>query len=156
MNSMKPFRTSISLVILNDDQQVLIVKRPDDPDDMLRNLWGLPAVTVSPGETLTEAAQRVGLTKLGVKVKVGRKIGESTKDRGKYTLRLIDYDARIVDGQPVVPQVGGAVTQYVEVRFVDDPTILIPAAQHGSQCTEIYLDYLGIDWQMVPSGVSEP
>jgi 8-oxo-dGTP diphosphatase len=144
---MKPFKEAVSLVIANQDNYFLAVKRPDNPDDDLAGVWGFPAVTLKDGENHQAAATRVGRQKLGVEIELGEKIGDSTHDRGTYTLHLTDYKAKIVSGVPKAPQSDKSVTQYSECKFSNDPTILIPAAQRGSQCTQLFLESLGVDWK---------
>ena len=144
---MKPFKEAVSLVITDDNNNFLAVKRPDDPNDDLAGIWGFPAVTIKENESHQEAAARVGHQKLGVNIELGEKIGDSTHDRGTYTLHLTDYRASIISGTPKAPQSDTTVTQYDECRFSNDPMILIPAAQKGSQCTQLFLESLGIDWK---------
>ncbi|MDB5170276.1 MAG: MutT/nudix family protein [Candidatus Saccharibacteria bacterium] len=144
---MKPFKEAVSLVIVSSDNKFLAVKRPDNPSDDLAGVWGFPAVTLNEGESHDDGAARVGRQKLGVDIMLGEKIGESTHDRGTYTLHLTDYRAEIVDGEPVAPQDDTSVTQYSECKYSDDPIILIPAAKRGSQCTQLFLESLGIDWE---------
>jgi 8-oxo-dGTP diphosphatase len=144
---MKPFKEAISLVITNDDGKFLTVKRPDNPKDDLAGVWGFPAVTLNENESHTDAAARVGKQKLGVEIELGDKIGDSTHDRMTYILHLTDYKAKIVSGEASSPQNDYSVTQYSECRYSDDATILIPAARSGSQCTQLYLELLGIDWK---------
>lgn len=144
---MKPFKEAVSLVITNQDNHFLAVKRPDNTKDDLAGVWGFPAVTLQENESHKDAATRVGSQKLGVQIKLGEKINDNTHDRGTYILHLTDYRAKIVSGEPSVPQNDTSVTQYAECRYSDDPTILIPAARRGSQCSQLYLESLGIDWK---------
>ena len=144
---MKPFKETVSLVITNKNGDFLAVKRPDDPNDDLANVWGFPAVTLKDEESHQDAATRVGRQKLGVEIELGEKIGDSTHDRNTYTLHLTDYKAKILSGEPKAPQSDTSVTQYSDCKYSDDPTILIPAARKGSQCTQLFLESLGIDWK---------
>ncbi len=144
---MEPLKEAVSLVITDNNKKFLAVKRPDDPSDDLAGVWGFPAVTLQEGESHEDAAARVGLQKLGVYIKLGKKIGDSTHDRGAYALLLTDYNAEITKGTPVAPQSDTSVTQYSEYVYADDPTILIPAAKRGSQCTQLFLKSVGIDWE---------
>ncbi len=144
---MKPTKESVSLVIKDQKNNFLIVKRADDPEDDLANVWGFPAATLREGETRQELAMRVAHSKLGVEVELGDVIGESTHDRGGYVLHLVDYEARITDGTPVVPQADTSVSQYADWKFTDDPSALLEAAQKGSQCTQIFLKSIGENWE---------
>jgi 8-oxo-dGTP diphosphatase len=144
---MGTFKEAVALVITDDKGKFLAVKRPYDPTDDLAGMWGFPAVTLKEGENHQEAAIRVGHQKLGVDIALGEKIGDSTHDRGNYTLRLTDYGAWVVGGEPKVPQSDASVTQYVACKYSDDPTILIPAARKGSQCAQLFLESVGVDWR---------
>jgi hypothetical protein len=132
---------SVALVVRDDVGRFLVVRRPDDPDDPLAGVWGLPAVTLRDGEDERAAAERAGRDKLGVTLRVGRKIGEKTADRGAYLLRLSDYEATTTQGTPTVPQDDPAVTQYTESRFTTDRGMLAEAAKKGSICARIFLEY---------------
>jgi hypothetical protein len=133
-------KQSVALVVRDADDRFLIVKRPDDPADPLALVWGLPAITLLPGEDEHAAAERVGLVKLGVTLAVGRKLGELTASRGDYLLRLSDYEATVVSGKVSVPQPDDSMTQYVECRFTSDPALLNEAARRGSLCVRIFLE----------------
>ncbi len=144
---MKPSYEAVSLIITDEDGKFLAVKRPDNPNDDIAGVWGLPAANLQEGESHEEAARRIGMQKLGVEIELGVKVGDSTHDRTTYTLHLTDYKAKVKSGVPAAPQSDTSVTQYSKCKFSDDPNLLVPAAQKGSQCTQIYLESLGIDWQ---------
>ena len=119
--------------------EFLVVRRPDDPADPLAGLWGLPAVTLRPGEDELAAVRRVGRDKLGAALTAGPRIGEKAADRGGYRLRLADYEAVLVAGEPTVPQPDDSVTQYTACRFTADPAVLAAAAARGSLCAQLFL-----------------
>ena len=104
--------------------------------------WGLPAVTLRDGEDERGAVVRAGRVKLGVELAPGRRIGEKTADRGGYLLRLADYEATIVSGEPWVPQPDASMTQYTACRFTADPAVLGEAAARGSVCAQVFLEDL--------------
>ena len=144
---MKPTKNSVAIVIKNSQGQFLVVKRPEDEDGLLAGVWGFPAITLHDGESEPDAALRVGQTKLGVNLQIGDKIGERTADRSNYVLHLSNYAATIASGDsPKVPQPDTSMTQYVELKYADDPRILFSAAQHGSLCSQVYLASIGVDW----------
>ena len=138
---MKLEKHSVAVVVRGDDGTFLAVRRPDDPEDPLAGLWGLPAVTLADGEDELSGVIRAGRVKLGVELTVGRKIGEKTADRGEYVLFLSDYEAAIKSGTPSVPQPDNAMTQYAEFAFTDDPRLLAEAAEAGSLCAQIFLEH---------------
>jgi 8-oxo-dGTP diphosphatase len=130
-------KRSVAVVVRDEMGRFLIVRRPDDPADPLAGLWGLPAVTLAPGEDEQSAASRAGHLKLGVRLRVGAKIGEA--DSPERALHLSDYEATILSGTVSVPQPGTGVTQYTECRFTDDPATLAEAAERGSLCAQVFL-----------------
>jgi 8-oxo-dGTP diphosphatase len=131
---------SVAVVVRDERGWFLAVKRPDDPDDPLAGVWGLPAVTLRHNEDEHAAAERVGRDKLGVTLRVGRKIGGKRADRGTYVLHLSDYEATIAHGIPTVPGTDPTVTQYTQAQFTDDDAILADAAAKGSLCAQIFLE----------------
>ena len=139
MGGMKPVKRSVAVVISGAGGTFLIVRRPDDAEDPLSGVWGLPAITLRDGEDEAAAVVRVGRVKLGVDLAVGRKLGAKTADRGGYLLQLADYAATIIAGKPSVPQGDTSMTQYAELRFTDDPGMLGEAAVKGSLCAQIFL-----------------
>ena len=150
---MKPVKRSVAVVVrpagAPDDgaphegaasaAEFLVVRRPADPADPLAGAWGLPAVTLRDGEDERGAVIRAGRVKLGVELAPGRRIGEQTADRGGYLLRLADYEATIVAGDPEVPQPDASMTQYTACRFTADPAVLAEAASLGSVCAQVFL-----------------
>ncbi|HEX4789077.1 MAG TPA: NUDIX hydrolase [Actinospica sp.] len=140
---MKPAKHSVAVVVRGADGTFLVVKRPDDPDDPLAGLWGLPAVTLRPGEDERAAVVRAGRVKLGVTLAAGARLGTQTADRGAHVLTLSDYEAVVTQGTPSVPQPDASMTQYAECRFVTDPGLLGAAADKGSLCARIFLESAG-------------
>jgi 8-oxo-dGTP pyrophosphatase MutT (NUDIX family) len=139
----KPLKQSISLVI-EGPRGLLLVRRPDD-DEELPGLWGLPAASLEEGETEEAAVRRAGRAKLGVEVRELRPVGEATGERLAYRIRMRDWEAEIVSGNPAVPQPGPG-TQYDELRW-GDATELAPAARAGSLCCRILLDSRHLVWK---------
>lgn len=138
---MKPVKHSVAVIVRRRAEacEFLVVRRPDDPDDPLAGLWGLPAITLSSDEDERAAVVRAGRVKLGVELTPGARIGEKTADRGGYLLRLADYEAVIAAGHPVVPQPADSMTQYTGCRFTADPAALAESAARGSLCAQLFL-----------------
>lgn len=132
--ALKSRKRSVSLVI-EGPGGLLLVRRPDD-DESLPGVWGLPAVSLAPGESEEEAVRRAGREKLGVDVRTVRPVGEEGSMR--------DWEAEIVSGEPSVPQPGPH-TQYVGLRY-GEPGELVPAAREGSLCCRVLLRARGLDW----------
>jgi 8-oxo-dGTP diphosphatase len=135
----EPVVHSVAIVITDDAGRLLVVKRHDDDKD-LPGVWGLPAATIRDGETPEQAAIRAAAGKLGVSVNIGRFTGEDTIDNR----HLREYEAEIIDGTPSVPQSDPSVSQYADLKYTDDPRILLEAARKGSLCSRIYLRNAGI------------
>jgi len=144
---MKQIKNSVALVIKNYEQEFLIVKRPEDEDGPLAGVWGFPAITIKDNETEIDAAHRIGREKLGINVEIKGKIGDKVADRDSYILHLSDYEGATVKGSvPNVPQPDTSMTQYVELKYTQDPKLLFPAAQKGSLCSQVFLESIGLDW----------
>lgn len=127
-------KRSISLVI-EGSGGILLVRRPDD-DESLPGVWGLPAASLRPGESERDAVLRAGREKLGVEVEPLETVGAEG--------RMTDWRARIVAGDPQVPQPHEG-TQYVGLRW-GDPGELAPAARAGSLCARALLRSVGCPW----------
>lgn len=139
IGAMKPVKRSVAVVLRNAGA-FLIVRRPDDPEDPLAGLWGLPAVTLLDGEDERAAVVRAGRVKLGVELAAGARLGEKTADRGGYVLRLADYEATVRHGTPAVPQRDASMTQYTECEYTTDLGPLAEAASRGSLCAQVFLE----------------
>lgn len=142
----KPVKRSVSFVIPRADDvwRVLAVRRPPE-DAELPDVWGLPAGSLLGGESHVEAVLRAGRDKLGVELGVGPVLREGEADREGYRLRMSLYQARIVRGEPEVPQGVEGVTQYTDWAWVEDGR-LREAARRGSLCTRLYLEERGQRW----------
>ena len=127
-------KRSVSLVI-EGPAGVLLVRRPDD-DESLPGVWGLPAASLREGESERDALLRAGRDKLGVEIEPLSPVGEEG--------RMRDAVARVVDGDPSVPQPADG-TQYVELRWCE-PAELAPAARAGSLCARAFLRAVGCPW----------
>ena len=137
---MKPVKHSVAVVVRDPGGTFLVVKRPDDPEDPLAGMWGLPAITLRGGEDERDAVVRAGRVKLGVELTVGSRLGVKTAERDGYVLTLADYSATVAAGSVSVPQPDTSMTQYTEARFAGDPGILGEAAGKGSLCAQIFLE----------------
>ena len=135
-------KRSVALVVQGPDG-VLLVRRPDD-DESLPGVWGLPAATLRPGESEREALLRAGREKLGVEVEPLEPLGADEAQRPGHRIEMRDWSARIVAGEPRVPQPREG-TQYVEWRW-GDPEQLVPAARAGSLCARVLLRSVGSGW----------
>jgi len=122
--------------VIESPDGVLLVRRPDD-DESLPGVWGLPAASLLGDESEEDAVRRAGREKLGVEVLPLQPIGAD----GAMT----DWEARIVEGRPSVPQPGPN-TQYAQLRW-GDPRDLVPAARQGSLCSRVLLRARDLEWE---------
>src|SRR3989344_7131669 len=107
---MKPYKEAVSIIVKKANGDFLVVKRPNDPNDDLAGVWGFPAVTLHDDEVEVDGINRAAKDKLGIEVGVIKRLGESTHDRPKHTLRLTDYEVFVIKGIPEVPQSDTSVT----------------------------------------------
>jgi len=94
---MVPVKHSVAVIVFRGDQ-VLAIRRPDD-DDELPGIWGLPAGTFRPGETLDELILRVGREKLGVRLILVRRLASGNQNRPHYRLEMELWEA-VMEGTP--------------------------------------------------------
>lgn len=139
-----PVRCSVAAVVRRGEggEAFLAVRRPPD-DDRLPDVWGLPAVSLQPGELPEEALRRLGREKLDAELEAVRFVGIRAADRGDYLLILMDIEARVTGGEPNVLRANTRRTAYVEQRWTDDLSLLVDAARRGSVCSRILLEASG-------------
>jgi 8-oxo-dGTP diphosphatase len=137
LGRMKPVKRSIALLVRSGPEDILVVRRPPDDED-LPDAWGLPAGSLRPGETWKEAARRAGREKLGVRLRPGAVLREGELERDAYRLRMRLYEASIEAGEPAVPQPVPGVTQYAAWAWAP-PSRLEDAAARGSLCSRLAL-----------------
>lgn len=136
----KPVRCSVAAVVRRQGEtRFLAVRRPLD-DDKLPGVWGLPAVTLRPGELPEDGLRRLGHEKLGVRLEPSRFVGIRAADRGSYELILMDIEAMLVEGEPDVYAATTMATRYVDQKWAGEVGILRDAAEKGSLCCRILLE----------------
>lgn len=141
---MKPIKYSVAGVVrrARGDAEFLAVKRPPD-DDRLPDVWGLPAVSLRPGELPEAGLRRVGREKLGVELEPVSLVGIRSADRGDHELILMDIEATVVSGEPRVDAATTTSTRYVDQRWTSELSLLRDAAGRGSLCCRILLESAG-------------
>ena len=151
-----PVRCAVAAVVRRGEgsAEFLAVRRPPD-DDRLPDVWGLPAVSLGPGELPEEALRRLGREKLAAELEPVRFVGIRAADRGDYLLILMDIEARLIDGEPDVRRANTRRTAYVEQRWTDDLPLLADAARRGSVCSRILLEASGASALFTANGSEE-
>jgi ADP-ribose pyrophosphatase YjhB (NUDIX family) len=128
--------------VIRRDGLVLAVRRPDEPDEELPGVWGLPALTLRPGETPEEGVRRLGLEKLGVQLTPRRVLAGGDQHRAAYTLRMTLYEASM-RGAPVLPgrteRADVNITQYDAIDWLPSESF-VEAARRGSLCCRLFLE----------------
>jgi ADP-ribose pyrophosphatase YjhB (NUDIX family) len=144
---MKPVRCAVAAVLRHpgDERLFLAVRRPDS-DEQLPGVWGLPAVTLAPGELPEAGLRRIGREKLGTEVEPVRFVGIRSRDRGDYELILMDIEARLTGPEPAVADAPTRATRYVDQRWTGDLLLLRDAARMGSVCSQVMLEAHGVDY----------
>ncbi|HEY8490739.1 MAG TPA: NUDIX domain-containing protein [Dehalococcoidia bacterium] len=125
-------------------RRVLAVRRPEEPGEELPGVWGLPAATVGPGETPDDAVRRLGRQKLGLTLEPERVLREGTQVRDGGLLSMVLFAARAVDWPPRLqhPDEPDGVTYYTDWAWAE-PEALVPAAEQGSLCSQLFLQTVG-------------
>ena len=90
-------KRSVALAVSGVDggSRVILVRRPMD-DVEFPGMWGLPAASCHNGETPEQAAERVGVQKLGVALVLGGVLAQGEQQRPGYHLEMTLYQARLV------------------------------------------------------------
>jgi 8-oxo-dGTP pyrophosphatase MutT (NUDIX family) len=136
-------KESVAAVIRHPDRdgRLLIVQRPETPDEELLGVWGLPAASLKPGEDDYAALQRLGKQKLGAELRPLRMLAQGRMARTDYELEMRLYEA-LLEGEPkLATKANENVTLYTEWRW-DKPERLNEGAIKGSLCCRLVLDFL--------------
>ena len=132
-------RRAVAVAVRRDDGLVLAVRRPDEPGEELRGVWGLPAATLAEGESDEEGVRRIGREKLGAELTIGRAVGYGEQERDGYTLRMGVYEASIA-GEPRLPErAAGATTLYTAIDWLPVASFR-EAAERGSLCCRVLVE----------------
>lgn len=98
---MLPVKHSIAVIVFRGDQ-VLTIRRSEN-DDELPGIWGLPAGTFKPEETLDGLVMRIGREKLGVRLTPVRHLASGSQNRSNYRLNMDLWEASM-HGTPAHPE----------------------------------------------------
>jgi 8-oxo-dGTP diphosphatase len=132
----------------DDRRRVLLVRRPDDPAEEHPGLWGLPAVTLRPGETPQEGVQRAGQQKLGLALRPRLLLAHGQQLRPGGVLQMLLFEAEALSWPPrLQPQAREEGVTYYSDWTWGEPELVVPAAVMGSLCSRLLLDALGDYWR---------
>ncbi len=138
-------KESIAVVVYSPEEpgKVLLVQRPEE-DAELPGIWGLPAVTLQPGEGDEVALRRLVRQKLGTELLDFRFLCSGEQQRARYRLRMRLYGA-LLAGTPRLPQdAPHTATYYRQWRWGELEELRAGALQ-GSLCCQLALDYHGYE-----------
>jgi ADP-ribose pyrophosphatase YjhB (NUDIX family) len=148
----KPSRNAIAVILRNkqDPKQFLAVQRPTTDED-LGGFWGLPATRMRDNELPEDAARRVCREKLGCEAVPLRLVGTMFQKRNSYDLFFMDVEMLLTgESEPDITKATTDSTIYVDQKWTDDTSLLLPAAKSGSCCTTLFLTDQGAfdhdDW----------
>lgn len=121
-----------------------MVQRPA-VDPHLAGVWGLPAVMLKSGELPEQAAKRVCKEKLNCDAEAVRFVGAMHQTREEFDLCLIDIEMELTGrNEPNVTRAQTNGTKYQAQKWTANSSDLLPAAQHGSCCSMLYLTDRGL------------
>jgi len=144
MSKQVKYTVAVVLIRKNYPQEFLVVKRPDDDPD-LSGEWGLPAISLRPGELPEAGAKRACEEKLGCEADPVRLLGIMFQKRNSYDIFLMDVEMGLGAGQ--IADIHDAATKrtaYTDQKWTTDPMVLMPSARNGSCCSGIFLNDRGL------------
>jgi A/G-specific adenine glycosylase len=105
VRTQKPSRPHYEVVaaVIRENGRVLIAQRP--AEGLLGGLWEFPGGKLEPGETLTQALEREIDEELGVRVRVGERVGVYEHGYTHFRVTLHAFDCRMSAGQPAARNV---------------------------------------------------
>jgi ADP-ribose pyrophosphatase YjhB (NUDIX family) len=140
----KTIKYVVAVVLKNERDEFLAVRRPDDDPD-LGGRWGFPAATMKPGELPEDAAKRICQEKLNCEAEATRFLGIMFQKRNSYDMFLMDIDMKLSgERQPDVHAARTEHTAYADQKWTTDPEDLRASADGGSCCSSIFLTDRGL------------
>jgi len=133
-------------VVLNDQREVLLVKRRNEPH---KGMWCLPIGFAELGETIGQAAQRELKEEAGIEARILRLLDSASLDSGFYgDLLIVTFEMEKVDGMETPGDDAEVVAYYPLNRL---PPLAFTANATALQiCAEMHAD----EWAIQDSFVS--
>lgn len=132
-----------STIVVNEDREVLLVKRKNDP---YRGMWCLPIGFAESGEEVKEAALRELKEEAGITGEVVRLIDVDTIDNYFYgSLAIVTYEVKMTGGQ-VRPGDDASDARYFPIS--DLPEL---AWSSNIKAIQIYQNIFSDTWAMLDS-----
>lgn len=141
----KRFTIAVVLICPEDKSRFLAVKRPAY-DEIMPNVWGLPAITLNNAEIPELATSKLGKEKLNTDIQFKGGIGFDVSKRGNYQLILMDVVAELIGEEPSVIDAITKHTKYTDQVWTNDLFLLRKAASKGSLCSRILLRSFNISF----------
>lgn len=132
-----------STIVVNDNREILLVKRKKDP---YKDMWCLPIGFAETGEEVREAALRELCEEAGVSGEIVRLIDVDTVDNYFYgSLAIVTYEVKAVGGA-VCPGDDATEARYFPITGLPE---LAWSSNH--KAINIYLDLYKDTWAMIDS-----
>ncbi|MGH7196390.1 MAG: NUDIX hydrolase [Candidatus Saccharimonadales bacterium] len=131
----KPIKHAISVVIQNQKGETLFAQRSPHKKEFPL-VWSLPSHFVNEGEKPEDTIVRIGLHKLGIKLKLVRLLNEGYGERSDFRLFMHDYAVEIVSGEPEIVS-----EDFVNLKWAKAEEFL-PTIKIKGDCTRLYGEYL--------------
>jgi isopentenyldiphosphate isomerase len=131
----KPIKHAISVVIQNQQGETLFAQRSPYKKEFPL-VWSLPSHFVNEGEKPEDTIARIGLYKLGVKLKPIRLLNEGYGERPGFRLFMHDYVVEVTGGEPRI-----ASDDFVELKWAKADEFL-PTIKIKGDCTRLYSEHL--------------
>ncbi len=132
-----------STIVVNDQREVLLVKRKKDP---YQGMWCLPIGFAETGEEVREAALRELQEEAGVTGEIIRLIDVDTVDNYFYgSLAIVTYEVKVT---------GGAVCpgdDAIDARYFPIAELPELAWSSNDKAVKIYIDLYKDSWSMIDS-----
>lgn len=99
---MKKHVEVVGAVILNDQNEIFCALR--SPEMTLPNLWEFPGGKIEQNEKPEDTLRRELFEELQIQVEVGKQVESTFHEYDTFTIQLMTFYAKIVEGTPVLTE----------------------------------------------------